>query len=151
MTRFDAGFDALSWRAMRWEGFWFPRDSEFLNWRYPGHPHREYRSLVLLKGNEDPAAYCVLRLDGRRATVMEFAASDGVEANLLAAACRGAREAGCDRLEVFATPGWKCWSVFHRAGFLERSSLHHLFLRTRAEAESHLEQWQLLPGDHDGF
>jgi hypothetical protein len=150
VTHFDAGFDALSWQVMRSEGFWFPRDSEFLNWRYPGHPSREYRSLALLEG-EDIIAYCVLRLDGRCATLMEFVSTDGLETVLLAAASRGAREAGCDRLEIFATPRWKRWSVFHRAGFLERASHHYLFLFTRGEAESHLDEWQLLPGDHDGF
>jgi hypothetical protein len=136
---------------MHWEGFWFPRESEFLNWRYPGHPTREYRSLALVEGDGDLAAYCVLRLDGRRATLMEFAASEGVESSLLTAAKRGAREAGCERLEIFATPGWKCWSVFRRAGFLERPSRHYLFLLTRDEEQSHLEEWQLLPGDHDGL
>jgi hypothetical protein len=150
VTRFDTDFDALSWQAMRWEGFWFPRDSQFLNWRYPGHPTREYHSLALLEGDH-LIAYCVLRLDGPCATLTEFVATDGLETVLLAAAIRAAREASCERLEVFATPGWKRWPVFQRAGFLERASHHYLFLATRGAAESRLDEWQLLPGDHDGF
>jgi hypothetical protein len=149
VARFDERFDAVSWQSMRWDRLWFPRDAEFLNWRYPGHPSEEYRSLALLRGDEDVVAYCVLRLDGRLATLMEFAATDGVETALLDAARWAARESGCDRLEVFATPDWKRWPLFHRAGFLERSSSYYVFLRTGYEEQSRLEEWQLLPGDHD--
>ena len=149
VTRFDERFDAVSWRSMRWDRLWFPRDSEFLNWRYPGHPSHEYRSLALLEGNEHLVAYCVLRLDGRLATLMEFAATDGAETALLAAASRAARESGCARLEIFATPDWKRWSLFDHAGFLERPSIRYIFLRIHEEKQSRLDEWQLLPGDHD--
>jgi len=149
VTRFDARFDAVSWCSMRWDRLWFPRDSEFLNWRYPGHPSHEYRSLVLLERGDAPVAYCVLRLDGRLAMLMEFAATDGTEAALLAAASRAARESGCARLEIFATPDWKRWSLFDRAGFLERPSTRYLYLRIHEAQQSRLDEWQLLPGDHD--
>jgi hypothetical protein len=151
VSQFDSRFDALSWRAMRWDRFWFPRDAAFLNWRYLAHPTREYRCLALLRG-EEPAAYCVLRLDGARATLMEFAAPEArSDAALLRAAARAARESGCDRLEIFATPDWRCWPALRAAGFLERPSVHYAFLRSRDEAQSRLDEWQLLPGDHDAW
>ncbi len=149
VTRFDERFDAVSWRSMCWDRLWFPRDAAFLNWRYPGHPSHEYRSLALLEANDDPVAYCVLRLDGRLATLMEFAATDGAETALLAAARRAARESGCARLEIFATPDWKRWPLFDHAGFLERHSTHYLYLRIHGAEQSRLDEWQLLPGDHD--
>ena len=147
--RFDERFDSVSKRSMRWDGLWFPRDAEFLNWRYPGHPSQEYRSLALLAGDDDLVAYCVLRLDGRLARLMEFAAVDGAETALLSAAGRAARESGCARLEIFATPDWKRWPLFDHAGFLERPSNHYLYLRSHGAEQSRLAEWQLLPGDHD--
>ncbi len=149
VARFDERFDAVSWRSMCWDRLWFPRDAAFLNWRYPGHPSQEYRSLALLEGDDDLAAYCVLRLDGRLATLMEFAASDGAETLLLAAARRAARESGCARLEVFATPDWKRWPLFQHAGFLELPSTRYVYLRAREAEQARLGEWQLLPGDHD--
>ena len=149
VSRFDERFDAVSKRSMRWDRLWFPRDAEFLNWRYPGHPSHEYRSLALLEGDDDLVAYCVLRLDGRLATLMEFAATDGAETALLAAAGRAARESGCARLAIFATPDWKRWPLFDHAGFLERPSNRYLYLRVHEVEQSRLDDWQLLPGDHD--
>ena len=149
VARFDERFDAVSTRSMRWDRVWFPRDSEFLNWRYPGHPSYEYRSLALFEGDDDLVAYCVLRLDGRLATLMEFAATDGAEMALLAAASPAARESGCTRLEIFATPDWKRWPLFRHAGFLERPSIRYLYLRIHEAEQSRLDEWQLLPGDHD--
>jgi hypothetical protein len=151
VVRFDERFDAVSKQSMRWDGIWFPRDSEFLNWRYPGHPSHEYRSLALLEKDDELVAYCVLRLDGRLATLMEFAANDGTETALLGAARRAARQAGCARLEIFATPGWKRWPLFHHAGFLERPSIRYLYLRAFEAQQSRLDEWQLLPGYNDGM
>ncbi len=39
--------------------------------------------------------------------------------------------------------------VFDHAGFLERPSIHYLYLRIHEAEQSRLEEWQLLPGDHD--
>jgi len=149
VARFDERFDSVSKRSMCRDGIWFPRDAEFLNWRYPGHPSQEYRSLALLAGDDDLVAYCVLRLDGRLARLMEFAALDGAETALLAAAGRAARESGCARLEIFATPDWKRWPLFRHAGFVERPSTHYVYLRSHGAEQSRLDEWQLLPGDHD--
>jgi hypothetical protein len=149
VDRFDERFEALSWRSMHRGRIWFPRNSAFLNWRYPRHPSQEYRSLALFDGIDGLVAYCVLRLDGQLATLMEFAATDGAETSLLIAAGRAARESGCVRLEVFATPDWERWSLFDRAGFLERPSIHYVFLRMHDAEQLGLDELQLLPGDHD--
>jgi hypothetical protein len=151
VSRFDERFDPVTERCMRWDGFWFPHDAHFLNWRYLGHPTQEYRALALLRG-EEVVCYCVLALDGRRATLMELATPGepaDVPAALLAAATEAARDAGCDRIEFFATPGWRHWPLLRASGFAERASQTLLFLRDRAEESSRIEDWQLVPGDHD--
>jgi len=56
---------------------------------------------------------------------------------------------GCTRLEIFATPDWKRWPLFRHAGFLERPSIRYLYLRIHEAEQSRLDEWQLLPGDHD--
>lgn len=153
VSRFDARFDSVTERCMRWDGFWFPHDAHFLNWRYLGHPTQEYRALALLRG-EAVVCYCVLGLDGRRATLMEFATPSepaDVPAVLLAAATEAARDAGCDRIEFFATPGWRQWPLLRAARFVERPSQTLLFLRNRGLESSRIEDWQLVPGDHDGL
>jgi hypothetical protein len=38
---------------------------------------------------------------------------------------------------------------FHRAGFLERPSTPYLYLRVGKAEQPRLDEWQLLPGDHD--
>lgn len=148
VSRFDDRFEAIDRQAMRSRHLWFPRNADFLNWRYGSHPSFEYRSLALLEG-ERLDAFCVLKLDGPRATLMEFAAPGDSGSRLLAAARGAAIEAGCDRLEVFATPDWNRWTLFASAGFLDRNSIHYLFLRTRGDEQSDLGEWQLMPGDHD--
>ncbi len=153
VSRFDADFDAVSHDCMGWEGFWFPRDSEFLNWRYLRHPTQEYRALAALR-DDRLEGYCVLNLAGRSATLMEFAvptARADVSAKLLHAAARSARAASCDRVEFFTTPGWRCWNALHAAGFAECPSQKMLFLLHGGAPVSRADEWVLVPGDHDAL
>lgn len=150
VSRFDERFESVADAALRWQGYWFPRDAAFLDWRYAGHPTHLYRSLALLRG-ERLIAWCVVRLDGARATLMEFAAPDdaALPSRLLEVAAAAAREAGCERLELFASPVWRGWSQLRAAPFIERVSPFRLYLRSGSAESSRLDEWQLLPGDHD--
>jgi len=151
VTRFDAGFDELTRRTMAWKGFWCPHDAEFLNWRYLAHPTRRYRALAVLEG-ENPAGYCVVRTQGRRALLMEFAAPEagGTPRLLLQHALEAAREAGCQRLAFYAPPGWRHWPSFRADGFAERHSERTLHVRGTPDPDAYrIESWQFLPGDCD--
>lgn len=153
VSRFDARFGAVSERCLRWKGFWFPRDDDFLNWRYSDHPTREYRSLAILR-EEAVVGYCVLGFEDRRATIMEFVAPDDPESvapALLASAIEAAREADCDRVGTFACPGWRHWALLRAADFAERRSEYYVFLRYGLSEDPHLDDWQLHPGEHDGL
>lgn len=153
VLRFDPRFDALSRLHGCSQDYWFPRDVEFLNWRYCDHPVREYRTLGVLRGDA-LLAYCVLGLDGRRATLMEFVAPEDptqVRQALLAALVQEARGAGCDRVEVFATERWRHWPFLRASNFIYRRSEYYLFLRHNFATQMRLEEWQILPGDHDSL
>jgi len=151
LTRFDAGFDALTGRSMAWPGFWCPHDAEFMNWRYFAHPSRSYRALVVLDG-DDPAGYCVLRTEAREALLMEFAAPETGAAPrlLLQRALEAAREAGCRQLACFAPPGWRHWPRFRGAGLAVRCCDRYLNVRGTTRPDAYrIEGWQVLPGDCD--
>ncbi len=150
-SSFEASLDAGPAAGAADDLIRFPRDADFLNWRYNAHPTYEYRALALVS-REIPSAWCVLKLAGRRATLMEFTAD--VDATdrariLLSAAVDAAAAAGCDRLEAFATPGWPHWPLLHRAGFVPRPSERYLYLRDGPQASACIESWQILPGDND--
>ena len=53
------------------------------------------------------------------------------------------------RRQKGGTPDWKRWPLFHQSGFLECPSIRYLYLRIHEAEESRLDEWQLLPGDHD--
>jgi hypothetical protein len=152
VDRFDASFDAATRRHAGCEDLWFPHDAEHLNWRYRRHPLREHRARALVRG-EAVEGYCVLRTESRRALLVEFVAPEaprGPREMLLAAAVEAARDADCDRIETFASPRWRHWPFLREAGFVERESEYYVFLRQRFSPQSRLEEWQILPGDHDG-
>jgi hypothetical protein len=151
VARFDSAFDGVTWRCMRWQGFWCPHDAEFLNWRYLDHPTRSYRALAALEGDEI-AGYAVIRTEGSNAMLMEFAAPEHgkVSRLLLRGALEAARESACRRLAFFATPGWRHWSWFRAAGLADRPPGRHLLAAPAARyGLPRLEDWQLVPGDND--
>jgi len=149
--RFDSGFDEVTRSCMAWKGFWSPHDAAFLNWRYLDRPVGTHRALAVRAGDE-VAGYCVVRTDGRKGMLLEFAAPERGEVPrlLLRAALKAAREAGCRHLGFFATPGWRHWPKFRAAGLVPR--LPHRFLQlvgSPALGAQTLENWQLVPGDSD--
>jgi hypothetical protein len=151
VTRFDSAFDEATQRCMSWRGFWSPHDADFLNWRYLDHPTRSYRALAVLEG-EDVAGYCVIRPEGSKALLMEFAAPERGEVprRLLQGALEVARESACRRLTFFAPPGWCHWPSFRDAGLVNRPSSHFLWVdHSFLPAPPCLRDWQLMPGDHD--
>lgn len=148
---FDSGFDEVTRRCMAWKGFWSPHDAEFLNWRYLDRPVGTHRALAVRAGDE-VAGYCVVRTDGGKGLLLEFAAPERgqVPRLLLRTALEAAREAGCRHLGFFATPGWRHWPAFHAAGLAPRRP--HRFLQlvgSPALGAQTLENWQLVPGDGD--
>ena len=149
--RFDSGFDGVTRRCMAWKGFWSPHDSEFLNWRYLDRPVGTHRALAVLAGDE-VAGYCVVRTDGGKGLLLEFAAPERGEVPrlLLRSALKAAREAGCRQLGFFATPGWRHWPAFRAAGLVPRRPHRILGLvGSLALGAQALENWQLVPGDGD--
>jgi len=152
LRHFDSSIDAVTLKSMTSTGYWCPHDAEFLNWRYFRHPANSY---VALAGIIDDAisGYGVVRLQGRRASLMDFAvphASGPLAGSLLQGICNVAREAGCDTLDFFATRGWHFWPLLSRAGFIKRKRNIYRSARCPNRADvSREENWQLLPGDTD--
>ncbi len=153
VSRFDARFDPVTAHCMRFDEYWSPHDSRFLNWRYPGHPVHEYRSLALHRG-EEVLAYAVVKLDGPRAELMEFAApreDAPVCRTLLIGAVELARAAHCRRLEFSSTSSWRHLETFLAAGFAERPTAYAIMVWDRRARPTVPEDWQLVPGDNEAL
>jgi len=153
VSRFDSAFDPVTRRCMGWRGYWCPHDWAFLNWRYIDHPGFEYRAFAACEG-DDPVGYCVVKLGGRRATLMEFTApadADAVRKALLERAVATARAAGCRNLRLFAPPTWRHWGFLEASGFAKMESLRYFNPRIKAPTQgcNRAEVWQVLPGDLD--
>lgn len=152
LRRFDASADTVTDRWMHSSSYWCPHSAEFLNWRYLSNPLSSYGALALLQG-DDLVGYGVLRTEGRRALLMEFVApadQAGAAETLLAGLVTMARSAGCDRIDFYASSGWRYWALLRRAGFTSRASNIYVTARLTGNDEVSLEDnWQLLPGDSD--
>jgi GNAT superfamily N-acetyltransferase len=150
--RFDSSIDAVAERSEYFSEFWCPRSAAFLNWRYLENPRASYVAYTALEG-ERPVGYCVVKLAGQRATLMELAdasGSAGVARALLLRAIRTARAAGCTAIQCVATPSFRHWPLLRRAGFLRAPS--DVYVSIRGEAHPglrRLQNWQLGPGDID--
>jgi len=70
---------------------------------------------------------------------------------LLAATLDVANQAGCVYVNFFATPVWRHWRLFRRAGLLPYRTKNYLDATYKPdEATSHdIRNWQLTPGDRD--
>ena len=153
VQRFTVDYDEITRRCMATPDFWCPHNSEFLNWRYLEHPDESYIALTLIE-NERPIGYAVVLLDGGKATLSEFAVAKAPRqdaTHLLESAINVAREAGCRHLNFFATPRWRHWRLFHRAGFIPYPSPNHFEASCKAFEPEVLDQrkWQVMPGDRD--
>lgn len=152
LGRFDSAADAVTHRWMHSASYWCPHSAEFLNWRYFSNPLASHSALALRRG-DDLAGYGVVQTEGRRALLMEFVAPpdlDGAAETLLAGIVSTARSAGCDRIDFYATTGWRFWGLLRRAGFTSRKSSVYVTSRLTGHDEVCLEEnWQLLPGDSD--
>jgi GNAT superfamily N-acetyltransferase len=150
IRRFDASFNAVTERCMAWPDFWCPHDAEFLNWRYLDNPKGGYVALATLDGMR-PTGYGVLHVVGDHAWLTELVAPEQpakIRQALVAEMIRVAREAGCARLEFFATPRWRHWRWLHSVGFVRWRSEFALYVNSPPELQAHnLDAWQLLPGD----
>lgn len=150
--RFDSRFDPVTLLCMSWSGLWSPHDAAFLNWRYFDHPTHRYAAWAAWI-DDQLAGYYVLRIAPEPPHLMELAAPSqppSVARALLHHAVASARAAGCARLDFFAAPGWRHWPLLRAAGFLIRSA--DLVLGTSGPFGSEatrMEQWQIVPGDHD--
>ena len=152
LQRFDSSFDSLTHRVMRAPNYWCPHEADFLNWRYFQNPVNSY-VVHAASIDEDAVGYSVVRVEEKRATLMEFAVSPEprrAAGALLRASIDAAREAGCTSMAFFATPSWRLWGFLRRSGFLRRPSTVYRTARCPARADvSRIENWQLLPGDTD--
>jgi len=154
LRRFDSAFDEVTGRHTAWDGFWCPHDSEFLNWRHLERPASQHVALCL-SHRHDLAGYCVVKLEGPSALLMDFVApleQRILPAALIRRALAVAREAGCRQLRFFATPGWPHWPLLRACNFAERES--NVFIMSssndRPQGQS-LERWQCLPVDSDAL
>jgi hypothetical protein len=150
VRRFDERFEPVAARFLRVDGVWFPRDRALLEWRYHDHPEREYHALAVLRGDE-VMGFCVVNLDGSRATLMELAAPMATEEStaLLEAAAGVARDAGCRRLVFFATTGFGQWSSLGAAGFVSMRSEKLAFLDRFGAPDSDQAQWSVTPAEDE--
>ena len=152
IRHFDSDVDTLTYSCMSTPTYWCPHEADFLNWRYFKNPVNSYLAHVALVGDE-VCGYSVVRVENKGATLMEFVASPALEplAGVLLRATLGAvREAGCNRINFYATPSWRFWGLLRRAGFFRRTSKIYVTARCPDRADvSQEENWQLLPGDSD--
>ncbi len=167
VRRFDSAFDSVTEHCMAWPDYWCPHGAEFLNWRYLDHPVHDYAAIAATSPAGDPVGYSVVRSNGPRAWLMDFVApadDDAIGVALVAEAIGIAAEAGCETLEFAATPGWRRWSTFRRAGMRERPSDIAFYgagiiaqtedpeQAARASADARRSDlWQCVPGDMDGL
>lgn len=152
LKHFDSGIDALTYSCMSTPAYWCPHESDFLNWRYFGNPVTSYLAHVALV-DDQVKGYSVVRVENRSATLMEFAAvpaPEPVASALLCATIGATREAGCYKIDFYATSSWRFWALFRRAGFIKRNSEIYLTARCPDRADVSQEaNWQILPGDSD--
>ncbi len=154
VRRFDSAFDDVTHRSMAWPGFWCPHDAEFLNWRYLAHPTNQYVAFAAIERGE-LAGYAVMRLAPTAAWLMDFVApvapSPAAYA-LLRHALSLARAAGCERVDVVASPTWRHRPLLRRAGCIRRPSTISWFATGEFEPEvARLDDWQFVSGDSDTF
>ncbi|MBI1814817.1 MAG: hypothetical protein HYR72_07555 [Deltaproteobacteria bacterium] len=154
VRRFDEAYDAVTERCSTWDGYWFPHNADFLNWRYIDHPTRQYLPFAAVSGGA-VTGYCVVQIDGHRAWLMDFAApplSTPVARALLLRAVTVARDAGCAWLTVCAPPRWPHWKMVKSAGFMKIPTPMYLFTSPYEDPDLHrLDRWQFLSGDRDGL
>lgn len=151
IRRFDSSADQITARHMSWPGYWSPHDSEFLNWRYLGHPVAEHLAFGLIDGGE-LAGFYVLRIDRTASWLSEFVAptTPRVHASrLLLHAIDTATAAGCSHLFFSAPPGWRHWRLMRAAGFLPVPSGIYLWTASELPGVAQLSNWQWVPGDMD--
>lgn len=153
IARFTVDFDEVTSRCMSWPLYWCPHNAAFLNWRYLDHPVESFVALAWVE-DERPVGYAVLRLAGEDATLSEFAIPVSPRPRalgLLFEVLRVAQEAGATNVSFFASPSWRHWGLFRRAGFLPYRTRNHVEAGcVRFEPEIHdLRNWQILPGDRD--
>jgi hypothetical protein len=152
LQQFGSDIDELTYACMSTPTYWCPHEADFLNWRYLKNPLNSYLAQAVLVGDEIKG-YSVIRIDERRATLMEFAvprAPKSLASALLHAIIQVARNAGCSGINFYATPSWHFWNLFHLAGFFKRKSEVYVTARCPSLSDvSVVENWQLLPGDSD--
>jgi hypothetical protein len=147
LSRFDSDFDEITRRCMATDDFWIEHDSPFLNWRYFDHPEQEYVAVRVAEADRI-VGYGVLRLAGDAAWLMELAAPAGTSPAVLRHLIEIAREAGCARMDFFATERFPHWPLLRRTGFLMRPA--EVWLGVGGPfggSPQHLDRWQALPGD----
>ena len=152
VDRCPSDFDAVTLATMRFEHWWTPHNSVFLNWRYVDHPVETYQPLALVDPTSDvPAAYALVRLAGAQSTLAEFAASPADAPALLAHVLRFAREAGAESMNFFSTPAWCHWPLFRRTGFLAYRTGNFLEAKDHQDKDysEDITRWQVTPGDRD--
>lgn len=153
LDRFDARFDTVTLNTMHFDGFWCPHNHVLLNWRYLQHPVERYQALAVYRA-DTPVAYAVLRLDQHKCTLSEFAAPVGepeVCKTLMALCLQIARDADAAYMAFFATPNFRHWPLFRRAGMLRFTTKNCLEAawRDHPEGVAEMDNWQILPGDRD--
>lgn len=152
VSRCPADFDAITLETMRFDDWWCPHSSRFLDWRYLDHPIERYAAFALVEEARDVAVgYSVLRLADGEATLSEFAARPEHAPSLLAHSLAVARQADCGLVNFFSGPNWRHWPLFRRAGFLSYRTDNYLDATDwtdRAASES-FDAWQVMPGDRD--
>ncbi len=150
IDRFTTDLDDVTLRTMHFPKYWCPHNAAWLNWRYLDHPFESYSAFALTV-DERPVAYSVLRLAGAEASLSEFAAEPAHAGALMAETLRVARESGAAWVNFFATPGWRHWPVFRRAGFLPYTTNNYFEAKDwlDQEASERFDAWQVTPGDRD--
>jgi len=149
---FDQQHQALSLECSRSEGFWCPHGAQWMNWRYFGHPTKEYMAHGLYDGDQ-LKAFSVVRLDDSSAMLMELISSDIHSSLILLGQVEAiARKAGAITIDSYASESWKQWPALKQQRYFMRPS--NIYVDTESIDYPDVllsKNWQLLPGDSDVF
>lgn len=152
ITRFEGETEKLALECDPTMRYWCPYTAEFLNWRYFDNPSAAYLAHAAVV-DERLRGYSVLRIAGNQAMLMAFVAApapSAVAAKLLLSGIEAAREAGCCKMVLYASPHWRHWPLFRRCGFVSRRAESWRSARcARRPDVSDGRNWRFLPGDSD--
>lgn len=154
---FDDRFDALWEKTARQFGVAAERTSDYLNWRFLGHPAKKCEVLTLTNARRDLLGYVVHHSAGNVCSVVDLLSmeTEGLPDILMASFLRSMRERGLGSVNVSCMGSERLVSCLKKFQFIQRpASVRHVMGyvgKDVAGRERLLDgrNWYFLPGDTD--